>query len=66
MAEIPLERKPRRSVLPLVLLLLIVAAAAWYFWSRSTVTTTSPTDSTGVRTDSAVVRDTAPRAPGTP
>lgn len=40
MAEIPIQRKARRNVWPIVILLLIVAAAvAWYLWSRSTTTT---------------------------
>ena len=44
MAEIPIERKPRRSVSPLLLILLVivVACAAWYWWTnmRTTPTTT--------------------------
>ncbi len=42
MAEIPIQRKPKRHVLPLILLLVIVIAAAWYFWANSTTTTTAP------------------------
>jgi predicted negative regulator of RcsB-dependent stress response len=36
-AEIPIERKPRGRLGPLlvVLLIVIVLAAAWYWWSNS-------------------------------
>jgi hypothetical protein len=35
MAEIPIERKPRRSVSPvlLILLLIVVIAAGWYWYT---------------------------------
>ena len=36
MAEIPIERKPRRSALPLLLILLVIAIVcyAWYWWTN--------------------------------
>ena len=36
MAEIPIERKPRRSTGPLliVLILLLLLAAGWYWWTN--------------------------------
>ena len=50
MAEIPIERKPRRSVSPLLLVLLLIAlaAAGWYLW-----TTYGETGQTGTTTSSA-------------
>lgn len=35
MAEIPIERKPRRSVSPLLLILILIllAVAGWYWWT---------------------------------
>lgn len=49
MAEIPIERKPRRSVTPLLLALLVILliVAGWYWWttygggSPAAATTTS-------------------------
>ncbi|MEO7367989.1 MAG: hypothetical protein ABIZ36_08530 [Gemmatimonadaceae bacterium] len=49
MAEIPIERKPRRSVTPLLLALLVILliVAGWYWWTtygggnQSAGTTTS-------------------------
>jgi hypothetical protein len=47
MAEIPIERKPRRSVSPvlLILLLIVIIAAGWYWYTNyyhgSASTTTS-------------------------
>jgi multidrug resistance efflux pump len=40
MAEIPVERKPRRSVTPLLLILLIIVivGAAWYWWTNKNAT----------------------------
>jgi TRAP-type C4-dicarboxylate transport system permease small subunit len=34
MAEIPIERKPRRSVGPLLIILIVIllAVAGWYWW----------------------------------
>jgi hypothetical protein len=49
MAEIPIERKPRRSVSPvfLILLLIVIIAAGWYWYTNyyhgSASTTTSST-----------------------
>lgn len=36
MAEIPIERKPRRSVGPLLLVLIVIllAVAGWYWWTN--------------------------------
>jgi hypothetical protein len=35
MAEIPIERKPRRSISPLLLVLMLIAivAGGWYLWT---------------------------------
>ncbi len=46
MAEIPIERKPRRSMTPLLLILLVIVAVAagWYWWTNKNAaagTTTS-------------------------
>ncbi|MEO5903030.1 MAG: hypothetical protein ABIQ55_03370 [Gemmatimonadaceae bacterium] len=40
MAEIPIERKPRRSMTPLlmILLLIVIAAAGWYWWTDKNAT----------------------------
>ena len=66
MAEIPIQRKERSRLWPLLLLLLVVAAivVGWYFWTHGSGTrTASVTDSTGVQTSNgAVVADTASRA----
>lgn len=50
MAEIPIERKPRRSFGPLllILILILVALAGWYWWMNNgnktpATTTTSRT-----------------------
>lgn len=42
MAEIPIQRKERRSWWPWLLLLLVVLVIAWYFWTRSGVSTRAP------------------------
>jgi predicted negative regulator of RcsB-dependent stress response len=46
MAEIPIERKPRRSMTPLLLILLLIVliGAGWYWWTNKNAaagTTTS-------------------------
>ncbi len=43
MAEIPIERKPRRSVSPLLLILLIIVivGAVWYWWTNKNATPTT-------------------------
>lgn len=43
MAEIPIERKPRRSVSPLLLILLVIVVigAAWYWWTNMKATPTT-------------------------
>ena len=40
MAEIPVERKSRRSVSPLLLILLVIViiGAAWYWWTNKNAT----------------------------
>ncbi len=44
MADIPIQRKDRRHVWPIVLLLIIVAAAVvWWYVANSTSTTTTNT-----------------------
>ena len=47
MAEIPIERKPRRSVSPLllILLLIVIAGAAWYWWTNKNPAAGSTTSS---------------------
>ena len=47
MAEIPIERKPRRSLAPLllILLLIVLAGAAWYWWTNKNATTNTTTGS---------------------
>ncbi len=53
MAEIPVQRKQRRSIWPLLLLLIIALAAAWYFWSRQQGSVGAPrADSTSTTTTS--------------
>ena len=43
MAEIPIERKPRRSFTPLLLILLVIVVicAAWYWWTNKNATPTT-------------------------
>ena len=43
MAEIPIERKPRRSVSPLLLILLVIVivCAVWYWWTNKQAATTT-------------------------
>jgi hypothetical protein len=44
MADIPIQRRDRRRVWPIVLLLLIIVAiAAWWFMTNSTTTTNTTT-----------------------
>ena len=46
MAEIPIERKPRRSAGPLMIILILLAlvAAGWYWWTNyGNDDTTNPT-----------------------
>lgn len=40
MAEIPIERKPRRAVSPLLIILLVIViiGAAWYWWTNKNAT----------------------------
>jgi phosphate/sulfate permease len=47
MAEIPIERKPRRSVSPvlLILLLIVIIAAGWYWYTNYYHTPASTTTS---------------------
>ena len=47
MAEIPVERKPRRSLVPLLLILLVIVivGAAWYWWSDKNATAGTTTSS---------------------
>ena len=47
MAEIPIERKPRRSVSPLllILLLIVIVGAAWYWWTNKNATAGTTTSS---------------------
>ena len=59
MAEIPVERKPRRSVSPLLLILLVIVIVgdAWYWWTdkNSTVGTTTSSITPIVQTASVSV-----------
>jgi multidrug resistance efflux pump len=54
MAEIPIERKPRRSMTPLLLILLLIVliGAGWYWWTNKNAaagtTTSSITPSASV------------------
>jgi lipopolysaccharide export system protein LptC len=47
MAEIPIERKPRRQVAPLLLILLVIVllGAGWYWWSHNKNRTATMTTS---------------------
>ena len=47
MAEIPIERKPRSSVSPLllILLLIVIVGAAWYWWTNKNATAAATTSS---------------------
>ncbi|HEY2027546.1 MAG TPA: hypothetical protein VGG78_11085 [Gemmatimonadaceae bacterium] len=68
MAEIPIQRKERSRLWPLLLLLLIVVAiVAWYVWSHHAGTPVATTaDSTVTRTSNgALVADSTARARGT-
>ena len=59
MAEIPVERKPRRSVSPvlLILLVIVILGAAWYWWTNknSTASTTTSSNTPLVRLASVPV-----------
>jgi len=47
MAEIPIERKPRRSVSPLLLVLLVIVliGAGWYWWTNKVAAANTTTSS---------------------
>lgn len=67
MAEIPIQRKERSRLWPLLLLVLIVAAIliGWYVWSHhgGGTQTSALTDSTAVQTSNgAMVTDSASHA----
>ncbi len=57
MAEIPIERKPRRSMTPLlmILLLIVIVAAGWYWWTNKNATAGTTTSSIAPRTHIASV-----------
>jgi cytoskeletal protein RodZ len=63
MAEIPVERKPRRSLVPLLLILLVIVliAAGWWWWTnknnQANTTTTSITPLTHVASISVLTSD---------
>jgi len=59
MAEIPIQRKERRSWWPWLLLLLVVLVIAWYFWTRNGVSTRAP-----VADSTAAVIPVTPVTPG--
>lgn len=55
MAEIPIQRKERRGIWPLLIGLVAVAAVLWFVFTR-----TDTTNTTAARADSsAVTRDSA-------
>ena len=68
MTEIPIQRKPRRTLWPLLILLVVVLAGSWFFWSsRVNAAATASTDSTttnvsngSVTLDSASTRTAPP------
>jgi putative membrane protein len=67
MAEIPIQRKPRRNVWPLLILLLLIVAVAWYLWSRNaSATRTASADSTTVAASNGAVATAPAAAPVTP
>jgi TRAP-type C4-dicarboxylate transport system permease small subunit len=47
MAEIPIERKPRRPVTPLLLVLIVILliVAGWYWWTNKNKTAGTTTTS---------------------
>ena len=68
MAEIPIRRKERSNIWPLLLGLLVLAAVVWFVMSRrqSTDTVAAPADSAAVVTSPAVRTDSAAGAVGRP
>ena len=60
MAEIPVQRRQRRSIWPLLVLLLLALAVAWYFWSRQQGAAGTPrADSTSTTTTSLLPEGTS-------
>lgn len=57
MAEIPIERKPRRSLVPLLLILLVIVlvGAGWYWWTNKNATAGTTTSSTTPALQSASI-----------
>ncbi len=57
MAEIPIERKPRRSLVPLLLILLVIVllGACWYWWTNKNATAGTTTSSTTPALQSASI-----------
>lgn len=57
MAEIPIERKPRRSMTPLllVLLLIVLIGAGWYWWTNKNAAVGTTTSSRTPVVQSATV-----------
>lgn len=57
MAEIPVERKPRRSMTPLllILLLIVIVGAGWYWWTNKNATAGTTTSSIAPRTHVASI-----------
>jgi hypothetical protein len=59
MAEIPIQPKKNRSIVPLIIGLIIIVALIWYFMSRRNNDTTVPAATDSTRTSSATL--TAPQ-----
>jgi LPXTG-motif cell wall-anchored protein len=67
-AEIPIQRKERSNIWPLLLGLLVLAAVVWFVMTRrqATETAVAPADSAAVVTNGAVRTDSAAGAVGRP
>jgi TRAP-type C4-dicarboxylate transport system permease small subunit len=57
MAEIPIERKPRRALSPLLIILfvIVIIGLAWYWWTNKNTTTTTGSITSAVQVASVPV-----------
>jgi multidrug resistance efflux pump len=56
-AEIPIERKPRRQVglILLLLVLIVIGGIGWWWWSNNQNAATTSTPTTGIRSSATAI-----------